>query len=78
MDKLVITQEYKFQKGGSVFRSSEGEGIKVKLLDGNIYEGVLVEVGGLAQCFDIETENGVITIDCENVVDIMPVLETIE
>lgn len=73
MDKLIITQEYKFQKGGSVFRISEGEGIKVKLLDGNIYEGVLVDVGGLVQYFDIEMENGVVTIDCGNVVDIIPV-----
>lgn len=73
MNKLMITQEYKFQKGGSAFYISEGQGIKVKLLSGDICEGVLVEVGGLSQSFDIDSDNGVITIDCENVVDIMPI-----
>lgn len=68
----MISQEYKFQKGGSVFYISEGHGLKIKLSTGEICEGTLVEVGG-AQYFVIETDNGLITIDCENVVDIMPI-----
>lgn len=73
MERLMISQEYKFQKGGSVFYISEGHGLKIKLSTGEICEGTLVEVGGLSQCFDIDTDNGVITIDCENVIDIMPI-----
>ncbi len=73
MEKLKITQEYKFKLGGSEFHISEGENLKVKLSSGDIYEGTLIEVGGIAECFDIETVDGVITIDCENVIDMMPV-----
>ena len=73
MDKLVIVQEYKFQKGGMVFYISEGERLRIKLSTGDICEGTLVEVGGFSDCFDIDTDDGLITIDCEDVVDIMPV-----
>lgn len=73
MEKLKITQEYKFVKGGSAFYISEGQNLKVKLSDGNVCEGVLVAVGSVSECFDIDTDNGVITIDCEKVVDIMPI-----
>ena len=47
--------------------------MKVRLLTGEIFQGTLIDVGGLSQCFDVETDTGVITIDCENVVDIIPV-----
>lgn len=73
MDTLKIYQEYKFKKGGSEFHISEGENLKVKLLSGEILQGILIEVGGISQCFDIETDTGVITVDCENVADIIPV-----
>lgn len=73
MEKLVISQEYKFKKGGSEFYISEGQSLKVRLSSGDVYEGILVEVGSFSQCFDIENNSGIVTIDCENVVDIMPV-----
>lgn len=73
METLKIYQEYKFKKGGSEFHISEGENLKVKLVSGDIFEGTLIEVSGISECFDIETVNGVVTIDCENVVDIIPV-----
>lgn len=73
METLKIYQEYKFKKGGSEFHISEGEDLKVRLLTGEILQGTLTEVGALAQCFDLDTESGVITVDCENVKDIMPI-----
>lgn len=73
MDTLKIYQEYKFKKGGSEFHISEGEGLKIKLSSGEILEGILTEVGGVSQSFDIDTENETITIDCEDVVDIIPI-----
>lgn len=42
-------------------------------MSGEIFQGTLIEVGGLSQCFDSETDIGVIIVDCENVVDIIPV-----
>lgn len=73
MEKLRITQEYKFTKGGSVFYISEGQKLRVRLSDGNVCEGTLIEVGGVSECFDVDAANGLITIDCEKVVDIMPI-----
>lgn len=73
METLKIYQEYRFKKGGSEFYISEGQNLKVKLTSGDVLEGSLIEVSGVSQCFDIETVDGVITIDCENVVDIIPV-----
>lgn len=73
MEKLEIYQVYKFKKGGSEFYISEGQNIKVKVKSEYIYEGVLTQVGAWSEFFDIETNEGVITIDCEDVIDIMPV-----
>ena len=74
MDKLQISQEYKFQKGGNKFYISEGENLKVKVSSGEVYQGTLIHVGGISECFDIETLNSeIITIDCENVIEIMPI-----
>ena len=73
MDKLEIYQLYKFKKGGIEFYISESQNIKVKVKSGDIYEGALTQVSAWAECFDIETNEGVITIDCEDVIDIMPV-----
>lgn len=73
METLKIYQEYKFKKGGSELHISEGEDLKVRLLTGEVLQGTLAEVSGISQCFDIETDAGVITVDCENVADIIPV-----
>lgn len=73
METLKIYQEYRFKKGGSEFYISEGQNLKVKLTSGDVLEGSLIEVGEVSQCFDIETADGIITIDCKNVVDIIPV-----
>ena len=73
METLKIYQEYKFKMGGSEFHISEGENLKVRLSTGEIFQGTLIEVGGVSQCFDVETDMGIITVDCENVVDIIPI-----
>lgn len=72
MNALRIYREYKFKKGESEFYISEGQVLKVNTISGDIYNGKLIEVGEVSECFDIKTENGVITIDCEDVIDIMP------
>lgn len=71
MDILEITLEYKFKKGGSIFHITEGEGLKVKLSNSNIIVGTLVKVRSITGSFDLETDNGIITINCENVIDII-------
>lgn len=73
MEKLEIYQEYLFKKGGSRFHASEGDRLKIKLSSGEIKEGNLVIVGSFSECFDIDTGSEVLTIDCEDVVDIIPV-----
>lgn len=73
MEKLEIYQVYKFKIGGSEFYISEGQNIKVKVKSEDIYKGTLTQVSAWAECFDIETNEGVITIDCEDVIDILPV-----
>ena len=36
--------------------------MKVRLLTGKIFQGTLIDASGLSQCFDVETNTGVITI----------------
>lgn len=73
METLKIYQVYKFKKGRSEFYISEGQDLKVRLSSGGILEGTLIEVGSISECFDIKTNDGIVTVDCENVVEIMPI-----
>lgn len=70
MDKLQIYQEYRFKKGQSEFYIAEGTGIIVETSEG-IYQGYFVGVGAFSECFNIDTIDGVVTINCEDVIDIM-------
>lgn len=71
MEKLQICKEYKFKKGGAEFYIAEGDTIKIKTNEG-IYQGNLIGVGAFAEDFDIDTLDGVVTINCEEVTDIIP------
>lgn len=73
MEKLEIYQKFLFKKGGAEFYVSEGDRLKIKLSSGEIEEGHLAPVGSFSECFDIDTGIEVLTIDCEDVVDIIPV-----
>lgn len=72
MEKLQIYQIYKFKKGGSVFYMSEGDKVKVKTVEGIIYKGYLIGVSAFSEYFDIETKDGIISVRCEDVIDIIP------
>ena len=71
MEKLQIYMEYKFKKGGAEFYISEGDSIKAKTKE-RIYQGVLLGVNSFSESFDIDTNEGVFNIDCEDVIDIIP------
>lgn len=73
MEKLEIYQKYLFKKGGAEFYVSEGDRLRIKLSSGEIEEGHLAIVGSFSECFDIDTGIEVLTINCEDVVDIIPV-----
>lgn len=73
METLKISKEYKFKKGGSEFYISERQKLKIKLSSGDIFEGTLLNASELCQVFDILTDDDEITIECDNVVDIMPI-----
>lgn len=72
MEKLKIYKEYKFKKGGSEFYMAVGDRIKVRLSSGNVIEGTLDYVGNTMECFDIYDGEIATTIDCNDVVDIIP------
>lgn len=67
MESWKIYQVYKFKNEEEEFIISEGEKLKVRLKSGEAYDGVLVAVSSIADCFDIDTTNGVVTIDCEDI-----------
>lgn len=73
MGKLEISTEYKFQKGGSMFYLTEGQSLKVKTKE-KIYEGKLIEVAPTGKwfCLCLNNEKKQIKIECNNVLDIMP------
>ena len=71
MGKLQIFQEYSFQTDKAKFHVAEGDVIRVKTSAGT-YLGSLVKVGTFAEDFDIDTVDGIVTICCEDVIDIIP------
>lgn len=72
MERLIITTEYKFMKGGAIFYSQLGQKIKVKLDNNIVIEGELISVNTINGEFILGTNKGNKKIYCNEVVDIMP------